>query len=282
MPDAARIAQAQALEIPVTIQGAKSADETGKRELFTESAKTTLVFDNGAVLNLRTRVTPGQSLFVRNDQSGQEILCRVLEAPAEGESGYTDLEFMETAPDFWEGDPEETQAAEEKPEAVVEKSGTQTAAELPEPAAAKSEAETAAEKPAQVAGALAPAAPPELTVAPGAAPAHEGTEAAADNSLAMMGSTASELKLPPAQCPIWIRHCRLRRRPKKKHPAVLAARSLSPCTRWFRKLLLRQRRPSQPVNRLTRLFEQWWPCRQTRTTMPRSRPMQRTKRISPR
>ncbi len=128
MPDAARIAQAQALEIPVTIQGAKSADETGRRELFTESAKTTLTFDNGTVLNLRTRVTPGQSLFLRNDQSGQEILCRVLEAPSEGEPGYTDLEFMETAPDFWEGDPEETQAAEEKSEAVAEKSGMQTAA----------------------------------------------------------------------------------------------------------------------------------------------------------
>lgn len=182
MPDAARIAQAQALEIPVTIQGAKSADGTGRRELFTESAKTTLTFDNGTVLNLRTRVTPGQSLFLRNDQSGQEILCKVLEAPSEGEPGYTDLEFMETAPGFWEGDPEEPLAAEEKSEAVTEKSEAPTAAELPEPAAAKPE----------------PAPPAEMTAAAGPEPAAEQTDAA-ENSLAMMGATASELKLPPAQ-----------------------------------------------------------------------------------
>ena len=192
MPDAARIAQAQALEIPVTVQGAKPADGTGRRELFSESAKTTLTFDNGTVLNLRTRVTPGQSLFLRNDQTGQEILCKVLEAPAESEPGYTDLEFMETAPGFWEGDPEEPQAAAEKPKTVAEKSETQIAAVQLEPATAKSEAE--------------PAAPAELTATPypadekPAVPAHEGTEAAAaENSLAMMSATASELKLPPAQ-----------------------------------------------------------------------------------
>ncbi len=157
MPDAARIAQAQALEIPVTIQGAKSADGTGRRELFTESAKTTLTFDNGTVLNLRTRVTPGQSLFLRNDQSGQEILCKVLEAPSEGEPGYTDLEFMETAPGFWEGDPEEPLAAEEKSEAVTEKSEAPTAARItgasreakPEPAP-PAEIPTAAAGPASL------------------------------------------------------------------------------------------------------------------------------------
>ncbi len=191
MPDAARIAQAQALEIPVTVQGAKAADETGRRELFTESAKTTLTFDNGAVLNLRTRVTPGQSVFLRNDQSGHEILCKVLEAPPEGEPGYTDLEFMEIAPGFWESDPEEPQAGGEKPEAIAQKSEAQTAAEKPVPAAAGPQ----------------PAAPAKPTAAPGpaaekpAAPAHQETEAAADNSLAMMGSTASEANLPPAKAP---------------------------------------------------------------------------------
>ncbi len=175
MPDAARIAQAQALEIPVTIQGAKPADETGRRELFTESAKTTLTFENGTVLNLRTRVTPGQSLFLRNDQSGQEILCKVLEAPTEGEPGYTDLEFMETAPDFWEADPEEPQAAGEKPEAGAEKSGTQiAAAEEPKPAAAEP----------------APAAEKRVEA-----------EARDENSLAMMSTNASEVKLPPAKAP---------------------------------------------------------------------------------
>ncbi len=182
MPDAARIAQAQALEIPVTIQGAKIMDGTDRRELFTESATTTLTFDDGAVLNLRTRVKPGQSLFLRNDQSGQEILCKVLEAPPEGELGYTDLEFMETAPGFWEADPEESPAAGEKPEAAAEKSESHAAAaEEPKPAAAEPQ----------------PPAPAQPT----AAPARAEADAAADNSLAMMSANASEVKLPPAKAP---------------------------------------------------------------------------------
>ena len=40
MPDAARIAQAQALEVPLVLKGAKPDDGTGRRELFTENATT--------------------------------------------------------------------------------------------------------------------------------------------------------------------------------------------------------------------------------------------------
>jgi len=101
MPDAARVAQAQALEVPVILQGAKTADETGRRELFSENATTTLVFENGAVLNLRSKVTVGQAIFVHNEQNGREILCKVLEAPPENEAGYTDLEFTTADPEFW-------------------------------------------------------------------------------------------------------------------------------------------------------------------------------------
>jgi hypothetical protein len=174
MPDPARVAQAQILEIPVTIQGAKAVDGTERRELFTESAKTTLTFDNGALLNLRTKVTPGQSLFLRNEQSGQEILCKVLEAPPEGQIGYTDLEFTETAPAFW-GDPEkESEWAEEIPQAAAEKSEAATAVENPEPA--KAEPEPAVETPEGRAEA----------------------EASDENSLAMMGATASENPQPAA------------------------------------------------------------------------------------
>ncbi len=101
MPDAARIAQAQALEVPLILQGAKTADASGHRELFKENATTTLVFENGAVLNLRTKLTLGQTVFIHNEQNGREILCKVVEAPAEGESGHTDLEFTTADPDFW-------------------------------------------------------------------------------------------------------------------------------------------------------------------------------------
>src|ERR1700722_12797860 len=110
MPDAARIAQATVLEIPVTIQGSRAVDGTEERELFTESTKTILTFDSGAALNLRSRVTVGQSLFLRNEQSGREILCKVLEAPAPGQPGYTDLEFTVSEPDFWKEQPEEPMA----------------------------------------------------------------------------------------------------------------------------------------------------------------------------
>jgi TonB family protein len=102
MPDAARIAQAQALEVPIILQGAKTADESGHRELFKENATTTLVFENGAVLHLRAKLAVGQTVFIHNTQNGREILCKVLEAPGEGELGLTDLEFTTAAPDFWD------------------------------------------------------------------------------------------------------------------------------------------------------------------------------------
>jgi len=111
MPDAARIAQANALEVPVTIQGSKIVAGTEQRELFTETTKTTLTFDNGAVLNLKVRVLAGQSVFLRNEQSGREILCRVLESPPEGQTGYTDLEFTVHDPEFWATPAEKPAAA---------------------------------------------------------------------------------------------------------------------------------------------------------------------------
>src|SRR5277367_5177284 len=111
VPDAARIAQATALEIPVTVQGSRSVKGTEERELFTETTTTILTFDSGAVLNLKSRVLEGQSLFLRNDQSGREILCKVLESPPEGETGCTDLEFTVIDPEFW-GVPAEEPAAD--------------------------------------------------------------------------------------------------------------------------------------------------------------------------
>lgn len=102
MPDAARIAQAQAREVPVVLKGAHDADESGKRELFTENATTVLVFENGAVLHLRSKLAVGQTVFIHNAQNGREVLCKVLEAPEQGGLGLTDLEFTAAVPDFWD------------------------------------------------------------------------------------------------------------------------------------------------------------------------------------
>jgi len=101
MADPVQTAQANALEIPVTVQGSQIVAGTDRRELFTETTKTTLTLEKGAVVKLNARVAPGQSLFLRNELSGREILCRVLEAPAEDKSGYTDLEFTTHDPEFW-------------------------------------------------------------------------------------------------------------------------------------------------------------------------------------
>lgn len=101
MPDAARIAQAVPLEVPVVLRGAKVSSETGKPELFTETARTILVFDNGVVLNIHSRLTVGQTVFIHNTQNGREVLCKVLEAPPDNDPGFTDLEFTTAQPDFW-------------------------------------------------------------------------------------------------------------------------------------------------------------------------------------
>jgi TonB family protein len=125
MPNPARVVQATAAEIPVTVQGSKIVEGSENRELFTESAKTTLILENGAVLHLRSRVALGQSLFLRNEQTGREIVCRVVEAPREGQAGYTGLEFVAPDPEFWgvhaetaeekAGAQEKTEASEQNP-----------------------------------------------------------------------------------------------------------------------------------------------------------------------
>ncbi|MFZ3217598.1 MAG: energy transducer TonB [Candidatus Acidiferrales bacterium] len=102
MADSARSSQPTVLEVPITIQATQHVEGKEQRELFTESTKTTLVFDNGAVLNLKSKVVPGQCLFLRNDRSGKEILCKVIEWRQVGDSGYTDVEFTVRDPSFWE------------------------------------------------------------------------------------------------------------------------------------------------------------------------------------
>jgi outer membrane biosynthesis protein TonB len=124
MPDPARIAQARALEVPVILQGAKTDPGTGRRELFNESATTILVFENGAVLNLRSKLIVGQPVFIHNLQNRKEMLCKVMEAPAEGEAGHTDLEFTTADPEFWTVDVPLSGPAARDPQGAAEKPDT--------------------------------------------------------------------------------------------------------------------------------------------------------------
>jgi outer membrane biosynthesis protein TonB len=102
MADSARRDQATVLEVPVTIQGAKHVEGSEQRQIFTETTKTTIVFGNGAVVNLSSKVTQGQCVFLRNERTGREILCKVLEWRQVAESGYVDLEFTTRDPNFWD------------------------------------------------------------------------------------------------------------------------------------------------------------------------------------
>jgi hypothetical protein len=120
MADSGQIAQATALEVAVTVQGSKTVEGTDQRELFTETTKTILVSEHGAVLKLNARISPGQCVFLRNDQSGKEILCKVVESRQAGETGYTDLEFTVSEPKFWDVTAEQPAIPAQKLEAPKE------------------------------------------------------------------------------------------------------------------------------------------------------------------
>lgn len=95
----------QALEVSVEVSGAHAAGGTGVRELFTEATKTTLVFDDGAVVKLSAAVVVGQLLFLRHAESEKEIVTRVLRQRSFGTAiAYVELEFTEVVPGFW-GEP---------------------------------------------------------------------------------------------------------------------------------------------------------------------------------
>jgi Gram-negative bacterial TonB protein C-terminal len=102
MADSAGHDNADVREVPVTIQGAKHVEGSEQRQIFTETTKTTIVFGNGAVVNLSSKVAQGQCVFLRNERTGREILCKVLEWRQVAESGYVDLEFTTRDPNFWD------------------------------------------------------------------------------------------------------------------------------------------------------------------------------------
>jgi protein TonB len=94
--------QPVALEIPVSLNGARTVDGSDKREPFSEVTKTVLVFGNGAVIRLTSAVAPGQLLFLTNDKTKREVVCQVVKSKTyRNISGYVELEFTEPAVGFW-------------------------------------------------------------------------------------------------------------------------------------------------------------------------------------
>src|SRR6266478_4302386 len=100
--DAAIKQQPVALEVPVTINGARAVEGSDKREPFSESTKTVLIFGNGAVIRLSSSVAPGQLLFLTNEKTKKEVVCQVVKSKSyRNVSGYVELEFTESVVGFW-------------------------------------------------------------------------------------------------------------------------------------------------------------------------------------
>jgi protein TonB len=94
--------QPVALEVPVTVNGARTVEGSDKREPFSESTQTVLVFGNGAVIRLASAVTAGQLLFLTNDKTKKEVVCQVVKSKNyRNVSGYVELEFTEAVSGFW-------------------------------------------------------------------------------------------------------------------------------------------------------------------------------------
>jgi TonB family protein len=91
-----------ALEVPVTVNGARTVEGSDKREPFSETTKTVLVFANGAVIRLTSPVTAGQLLFLTNEKTKKEVVCQVVKSKNyRNVSGYVELEFTESVVGFW-------------------------------------------------------------------------------------------------------------------------------------------------------------------------------------
>lgn len=100
--DSAIKQQPVALEVPVTVNGARAVDGSEKREPFSESTKTVLIFGGGAVIRLSSSVAPGQLLFLTNERTKKEVVCQVVKSKNyRNVSGYVELEFTESVVGFW-------------------------------------------------------------------------------------------------------------------------------------------------------------------------------------
>lgn len=100
--DSAAKPQPVALEIPITVNGARTIEGSDKREPFSETTKTVMVHGSGAVIRLNSAMAPGQLLFLTNERTKKEVVCQVVKSKNyRNVSGYVELEFTEPAVGFW-------------------------------------------------------------------------------------------------------------------------------------------------------------------------------------
>jgi TonB family protein len=196
--DAAGRPQPVALEVPVSVNGARSVEGSDKREPFSESTVTVLVFASGAVIRLASTVVAGQLLFLTNEKTKKEVVCQVVKSKNYSNvSGYVELEFTEAVSGFWgmrfPGERGSASPAASAPAA--------TAAPIAPPAAAPkvpTPAASSAPKPVPVAS--KPAPPPPVVMKPAQTSA---SQANAQVTLPRAAETKPVTALPkPAAPPI--------------------------------------------------------------------------------
>jgi TonB family protein len=91
-----------ALEVPVSVAGARPVASKDKRELFTEETTTVLVFKDGAVIQLSAAVAVGQLLFLTEKRSKKEVVCQVVHKRTHRPTScFVELEFTEPEENFW-------------------------------------------------------------------------------------------------------------------------------------------------------------------------------------
>jgi TonB family protein len=91
-----------ALEVPVSVAGARPVSSKDKRELFTEETTTVLVFKDGAVIQLSAAVAVGQLLFLTEKRSKKEVVCQVVHKRSHRPTScFVELEFTEPEENFW-------------------------------------------------------------------------------------------------------------------------------------------------------------------------------------
>jgi len=85
------------LRVPIIVMG-----ETTQQTPFSEATITLVVNAHGALIQLATKVSPGQTLSMANLSSGEEVACRVVHSGTMNE-GKTEaaVEFVAPAPLFW-------------------------------------------------------------------------------------------------------------------------------------------------------------------------------------
>jgi len=90
-----------AIEIPVTVQGSRSAPGRQLPQQFVEETRTVLVFVEGGVLRISEDVAPGQFLILKNLYNGEETPCVVVPKNIGSAKGYVEVEFAQPVDDFW-------------------------------------------------------------------------------------------------------------------------------------------------------------------------------------